>query len=77
MIEANLGTPSIALELGDRIQFSIKGVYSGPGHIRSMRVDLDNQTVLITSYHQPDAPRATSSSSINDKARIVAKTRRG
>jgi hypothetical protein len=77
VIEANLGTPSIAFELGDRIQFSIKGVYSGPGHIRSMRVDLDNQTVLITSYHQPDAPKATSSSSINDKARIVAKTRRG
>ena len=76
VIEANLGTPSIGLELGDRVQFSISGVYSGPGHIRSMRVDLDRQTVLITSYHQPVAARVTSTSSINDKARIVSKTRR-
>ena len=39
------------------IKYSIPGVYSGPGQIRSMRLDLDKQSVKVRSYHQPTAPK--------------------
>ena len=77
VLEATLGTPNIQRELGDRVQFDCPGVYDGPGHIRSMRVDLDAMVVTVRSYHQPTAPAVTTSTTINDKARVVSKKRRG
>mgnify|MGYP003113797833 FL=1 len=77
VLEATLGTPHCQRELGDRVQFDCPGVYDGPGHIRSMRFDLDAMVVTIRSYHQPTAPAVTTTSTVNDKARVVSKKRRG
>ena len=57
VLEADHGYPSYRYELGDIIQYNIEGVYSGPGQIRSMRLDLDKQSVKVRSYHQPMVPR--------------------
>lgn len=73
VLEATHGFRSIGRELGDRVQYSIPGVYSGPGHIRDMRIDLDSQTVRIRSYHQKTQPEVRSTSNINDKSRVTAR----
>ena len=57
VLEADHGYPSYRYELGDVIRYNIPGVYSGPGQIRSMRLDLDKQSVKVRSYHQPTAPK--------------------
>ena len=77
VLETTLGTPHIQRELGDRVQFDCPGVYDGPGHIRSMRVDLDAMVVTIRSYHQPTASVVTTTSTVNDKALVEVKKRRG
>ena len=60
VLEAVHGYPSFRQELGDVIAYAIEGVYSGPGQIRSMRLDLDRQTVNVRSYHQPSVPKVVS-----------------
>lgn len=75
-IEAVHGFRSMRLELGELIQYSIPGVLSWVGQIRSMRFDLDRQTVRVRSYHQPPEPRVEdTSSTINDKAHNEAEGR--
>jgi len=60
VLEAVHGYPSFRQELGDVIEYAIQGVYSGPGQIRSMRLDLDKQAVTVRSYHQPSVPKVVS-----------------
>ena len=60
VLEAVHGYPSFRQELGDVIAYAIEGVYSGPGQIRSMRLDLDRQAVTVRSYHQPSVPKVVS-----------------
>jgi len=57
VLEAVHGYPSWRFELGDVVAYSIPGVYSDPGQIRSMRLDLDRQTVTVRTYHWPDGVR--------------------
>lgn len=73
VLEAVHGFRSIGRELGDRVQYSIPGVYSGPGHIRGMSINLDSQTVKIRSYHQKTQPEVRSTSIINDKSRVTTR----
>jgi hypothetical protein len=77
VLQATLGTHHLQRELGDRIQFDCAGVYHGPGHIRSMRVDLDAMVVTVRSYHQKSAPAVRTTSTINDKTRVMSERRRG
>jgi hypothetical protein len=61
------------LELGTFVAYNIDGVLSWPGQIRGLRMDLDSQTVKVVTYHQPFELRVVdTSSTVNDKARIVA-----
>ena len=60
VLEAVHGYPSFRQELGDVIAYAIEGVYSGPGQLRSMRLDLDRQAVTVRSYHQPSVPKVVS-----------------
>jgi len=77
VLEAKHGYPSFKYELGDVIEYHIDGVYHGPGQIRSLRLDLDSQTVTMRSYHMPNLPRAFSDDpdelDINIKAEVAAK----
>jgi len=57
VLEAVHGYPSWRFELGDVVAYRIPGVYSDPGQIRSMRLDLDRQTVTVRTYHWPDGVR--------------------
>ena len=76
VLEAVHGFRSMRLELGTFVAYNIEGVLSWPGQIRGLRMDLDSQTVKVVTYHQPFEPRVIdTSSTVNDKARIVAERR--
>lgn len=73
VLEAVHGFRSMRLELGTFVAYNIDGVLSWPGQIRGLRMDLDSQTVKVVTYHQPFELRVVdTSSTVNDKARIVA-----
>ena len=73
VIEAVHGYRSMRLSLGKIIEYKIAGVYAGPGQIRSMKLNLDSQTVAVRSYHLPAEPRVVDlSTTTRDKERAVA-----
>jgi len=65
VIEATHGWRSMRFQIGESVEYRIDGVYSGPGQIRTLRMDLDSQTVMVRSYHQPIETTVTSS--VDDK----------
>lgn len=73
VIEAVHGYRSMRFSMGKIIEYKIAGVYAGPGQIRSMKFNLDSQTVAIRSYHLPVEPRVVDlSTTTRDKERAVA-----
>lgn len=72
VIEAVHGYRSMRLSLGKVIQYLISGVYAGPGQVRGMKYNLDEQTVSIRSYHLPIEPTiVANSTTVRDKERAV------
>jgi len=61
VLKAMHGYPSFRFELGDVIEYDIRGVYKGPGQIRSLLLDLDKQAVTVRSYHQIGRDRGATS----------------
>ena len=53
VLEAFHGLPSLTLQLGDIVDYEIRGVYAGVGQVRGLLLDLDAQTVKVTTFHEP------------------------
>ena len=51
VIEAKMGWRGFAIEMGDSVRYEIPGIWSFPGMVRKIRLDLDKQEATITSYH--------------------------
>jgi len=58
VLEALHGLPSLTVQVGDLVDYDIRGVYAGVGQVRGLLLDLDAQTLKVTTFHEPpDAER--------------------